>query len=126
MAEAKAQKSIMVKALRDGYYDNEIKREGRKFEIKSEQELGSWMHRLDGGVNPHKDKHLKVSKVVADKAFKALDESKLIADNKIKKKAEKEVAQAHKDAEPKDEVKSEEAYIEHGDEDQEDNTEGLI
>ena len=97
-------KSIPVVAIREGYFDNEIKPEGRKFSVSSEQELGSWMERLDGGVNPAENKHLIVEDVVRNKAFKALDTSKLIDDTKLMTKAEKEIGNSQKDAPKDDEV----------------------
>lgn len=98
MSEEKSTKVIPVKALRDGQYGGQIRVEGSKFNVKSEQDLGSWMHRLDGGVNPQKDKHIKVASAVKDKKFVKIDESKLLSESDIKTKAEKEVASAHADA----------------------------
>ena len=39
----KVDNMIQVVAERIGYYGNEVKNVGEKFEVKSEQELGSWM-----------------------------------------------------------------------------------
>lgn len=101
MAEVK---SIPVVAIRDGYFDNEIKLEGVKFSVKSEKELGSWMERLDGGVNPAENKHLIVEEIVANKAFKPLDTSKLVDESKLKTKAAKEIGSSQNDAPKDDEV----------------------
>lgn len=96
MSEVK--KPIKVRAIREGYFENQIKVEGAVFMVSSEQELGSWMERMDGGVNPAEGRHLKVANIVENKSFKALDTSKLLSESKIKAKAEKETAAAHKDA----------------------------
>lgn len=97
-------KSIPVRAIREGYFNNEIKTEGKKFFVQSEQELGSWMERLDGGKNPAENRHLLVEEAVKNKVFKKLDASKLIDETKIKTKAEKEVADSQKDAPSETEV----------------------
>jgi hypothetical protein len=38
---------IPVRALRLGYYGNARKRAGDEFTVKSEQDVGTWMERLD-------------------------------------------------------------------------------
>lgn len=47
---------IKVKATQMGYYEDALRNPGDVFEIYEESELGSWMERLDGKVNPHKRK----------------------------------------------------------------------
>ncbi len=91
-------KEIPVRAIRQGYFNNQIKPEGAKFSVNKVEELGSWMERLDGGVNPAENKHLISINAVKNKNFKILDSSKIADEKTLQKKAEKEVAASHKDA----------------------------
>jgi len=89
-------KRIPVRALREGFFDSEIKVEGSKFYVNTVGELGSWMERLDGGVNPKKDAHLKVAKIVEEKLFLPVDAKKLKDPAQIEREAKKAVAESHK------------------------------
>ena len=44
--------AIEVKANKDGFYGTSIKREGAKFTIKNEKELGSWMDKIGSKPGP--------------------------------------------------------------------------
>lgn len=90
-------KRIPVKALRQGFFDSEIKEIGAKFYVNSVEELGSWMERLDGGKNPKEGAHLKVAKIVEEKLFLPVNPKKLKDPAQIEKEAKKAVAEAHKD-----------------------------
>lgn len=97
--------NIKVKAIRQGFYGGELKDEkSDPFYVATEAELGSWMERMDGKKNWAENRHLIPQEVVANKAFVKLDDSKLVDERTIQKKAEKDVAQAHADAKPEAEI----------------------
>lgn len=90
-------KRIPVKAIRMGQFAGELKDEGVKFYVDSVEELGSWMQRLDGGVNPKEGAHLKVAKIVEEKLFLPVNPKKLKDPAVIEREAKKAVADSHKD-----------------------------
>lgn len=90
-------KRIPVRALRQGFFDSEIKEIGAKFYVNTVEELGSWMERLDGGKNPKEGAHLKVAKIVEEKLFLPVNPKKLKDPAQIEKEAKKAIGDAHKD-----------------------------
>lgn len=99
-----SEKRIPVKALREGFFDSEIKPEGSKFYVNTVGELGSWMERLDGGVNPKEGAHLKVAKAVEEKLFLPVNVKKLKDPAVIEREAKKAIADSHKSAPSVNEV----------------------
>ena len=99
-----SEKRIPVKALREGFFDSEIKPEGSKFYVNTVGELGSWMERLDGGVNPKEGAHLKVAKAVEEKLFLPVNVKKLKDPAVIEREAKKAIADSHKSAPSTNEV----------------------
>jgi hypothetical protein len=68
--------SIPVVAIAQGFIGGRIREEGEKFAIESEDQLGSWMDRLDGGPNPCAAKRQSVlghrqARIVSEKAAAA-------------------------------------------------------
>lgn len=51
---------MKVKAVREGYYANQIKQIGETFEIKSKEELGLWMEVIEEKEAPVSEEVVEV------------------------------------------------------------------
>lgn len=81
--------AIKVKATREGYFGNQLRDIDEVFEIDNENQLGSWMERMDGKKNPAVD---RVMKAQSAETMPLVDQTKVKAVVAEKKETAKKPA----------------------------------